>query len=63
MITYEADKKYGWKYGLAGFLVAHLPKKDGTVTVDYDIVDVDALNNGGCDNGNGKGAVGKVYKD
>ena len=73
MITTVAKGKYGVK--LADFLVAHLPKKDGSGTVDYYIEDIDALNTAvnelssdcnelrGPGGGNGKGAVGGVFKD
>ena len=65
MITAVAKMKYG--QNLADFLVAHLPKKDGSGTVDYDIqdADVNALNNEDCIdelNGYGEGAVGKVFQ-
>ena len=67
MITAVAKGKYGVE--LADFLVAHLPKKDGSGTVDYYIEDINALNTGGCTElgsaggGNGTGAVGEVFED
>ena len=44
----------------ADFLMAHLPNRDAGGMADYEVKDVNAVNNGGCRKQRG-GAVGEVF--
>ena len=60
MIMAIAKGAYG--QNKADFLMAHLPNRDAGGMADYEIKDVNALNNGGCRKRRG-GAVGEVFDE